>query len=122
LDLFLLWLRLCLGLIFFLNQVTEDVIEHKVAIGLSCEHERLSELAVRLTTVAELTDDLDDNVGVGSLRIDVGDADFAIGQVELSNLVIDRALTDTHGYLVSLLTGDELRTLVVEEIEFFGAS
>jgi hypothetical protein len=54
------------------------------------ENEGLSELSVGLRLVGDLADDLDDDVDVGCLRVDVGDADLAVLEFELLYPVVDR--------------------------------
>jgi hypothetical protein len=53
------------------------------------ENESLSELPVGLRLVGDLADDLDDDVDVGGLRIDVGDADLAVLELKLLYPVVD---------------------------------
>jgi hypothetical protein len=53
------------------------------------ENESLSELPVGLRLVGDLADDLDDDVDVGGLGIDVGDADLAVLELELLYPVVD---------------------------------
>jgi hypothetical protein len=53
------------------------------------ENEGLSELSVGLRLVGDLANDLDDNVDVGRLRVDVGDADLAVLELELLYPVVD---------------------------------
>jgi ethanolamine ammonia-lyase large subunit len=53
------------------------------------ENESLSELPVRLRLVGDFTDDLDNNVDVGSLGVDVGDANLAVLEFELLYPVVD---------------------------------
>lgn len=82
--------NLLLGKFFFLLfDVPEDVVQDEVAIGLSSKDEGLGELAVRLVLVRDLADDLDDNVGIGSLGVDVGDADLAVLEIQLLYAVVD---------------------------------
>lgn len=52
---------------------------------------------MRLGTVGDLADDLDDNVDVGGLGVDVGDADFAVLEVELLYPVVDRLEVESDG-------------------------
>ena len=73
----------------FLSDVAEDVVENKVSVGLASEDEGLGELAVGQRLVRDFTDDLDDDVLVGGLRVDVGDADLAVLEVELFDAVVD---------------------------------
>jgi hypothetical protein len=54
------------------------------------ENEGLSELSVRLRLVGDLADDLDDDVDVGCLGVDVGDADLAVLELKLLYPVVDR--------------------------------
>ena len=63
-------------LLRLLSKVAEDVIEDEVAVGLLGEDEGLDEALVRLALVGDLTDDLDDNVRLGALGVDVGDANL----------------------------------------------
>jgi hypothetical protein len=79
----------CLGLILLLDDVAEDVVQDKVAVGLGGENESLGELLVRGRLVGDLANDLDDNVVIRGLGIDVGDADLALGEVELLDALVD---------------------------------
>lgn len=79
-------LLLLLGL---LGKVAEDVVENEVSVGLLGENEGLNEALVRLTLVGDLTNDLDDDVGVGALGVDVGDADFGVLELELLDALVD---------------------------------
>lgn len=73
-----------------LSEVPEDVIEDEVAIGLLSKDKGLDESLVRLAFVGDLANDLDDDVRVGALRIDVGDPDLGVLEVELFDSVVDR--------------------------------
>lgn len=87
-----------LGLLLILrllSEVAEDVVEDEVAVGLLGEDESLREALVRLALVRDLTDDLDDDVGVGTLRIDVRNADLGVMEVEILDAVVDSL--STHG-------------------------
>jgi hypothetical protein len=53
------------------------------------ENESLSELPVGLRLVGDFADDLDDDVDVGGLGVDVGDADLAVLELELLYPVVD---------------------------------
>ena len=77
------------GLLLFLDHVAEDVVQHKVTVSLRGENEGLSELSVGLRLVGDLADDLDDDVDVGCLGVDVGDADLAVLELELLYPVVD---------------------------------
>jgi len=44
---------------------------------------------VGLALVGDLTDDLDDDVGIGALRVDVGDADLGVLELELLDALVD---------------------------------
>jgi hypothetical protein len=44
---------------------------------------------VGLTLVGDLANDLDDNVGVGALGVDVGDADLGVLEVEALDALVD---------------------------------
>jgi len=76
-------------LLFLLSNVTEDVVEHKVPIRLASEDEGLSEFAVGEGFVGDFTNHLDDDVLVGSLGVDVGDANLAVLELELLDAVVD---------------------------------
>ena len=84
----LLVIVLC-GILFLFNDVAEDVVKNKVTVGLTGEDEGLGEFLVGLGLVRDLTDDLDDDVGVGGLRVDIGDANLAISEVEVLDVLID---------------------------------
>jgi hypothetical protein len=79
----------CDSLLLFLDHVAEDVVQHKVTVSLRGENEGLSELPVRLRLVGDFSDDLDNNVDVGGLGVDVGDADLAVLEFELLYPVVD---------------------------------
>lgn len=76
-------------LLFLLNNVSEDIVQYEVAVCLRGKDESLGEFAVGLRLVGDLSDDLDDDVGVRSLRIDVSDADLAVLEAKLLYPVID---------------------------------
>ena len=76
-------------LLRLLSKVAEDVIEDEVAVGLLGEDEGLDEALVRLALVGNLTNDLDDDVGIGALGVDVGDADLGVLEVELLDALVD---------------------------------
>lgn len=70
-------------LLRILSKVAEDIVEDEVAVGLLGENEGLHESLVWLTPVGDLADDLNDNVGVGALRVDVGNTNFGLVEVEI---------------------------------------
>ncbi len=80
---------LVLILLRLVGKVTEDVVEDEVAVGLLGEDEGLDEALVGLALVGDLTNDLDDDVGIGALRIDVGDADLGVLELELLDALVD---------------------------------
>ena len=84
----LLVVVLCRILLF--DDVTENVVENEVTVCLTGENKGLGEFLVRLRLVGDFTDDLNDNVGVGSLRVDIGYANLAISEVEVLDVLIDR--------------------------------
>jgi hypothetical protein len=84
LELFLL-LRL-------LSEVAEDVVEHKVTVGLLGEDKGLGETLVGLALVGDLADDLDDDVGIRALGVDVGDADLGVLELEALDALVDSLL------------------------------
>lgn len=75
--------------ILLFNDVAEDVVEDEVTICLTSENESLGELLVWLRLVRDLTDDLDDDVGVGGLRVDIGYTNLAISKVEVLDVLVD---------------------------------
>jgi hypothetical protein len=96
---------------------------------------------VRLALVGDLTDHLDDDVGVRALGVDVGDADFGVLELELLDSVVDgllhiRQLEFTqawHGVATYLLANadrnlllfvsrDKLRALVIVELANMSAT
>jgi hypothetical protein len=87
-----------LVLLRLLGEVAEDVVEHKVAVGLLGEDEGLGETLVRLALVGDLADDLDDNVGVGALGVDVGDADLGVFELVLLDALVDGLVTSARHY------------------------
>jgi hypothetical protein len=73
--------RLVLELLVFLGlfgQVAEDVIKDEVAVGLLSKDKGLGESLMGLALVGNLANDLDDDVGIGALRVDVGDANLGV--------------------------------------------
>lgn len=82
------------GRFFILNglllQEAEDVIEDKIAIWLLCKEESLDELLPRLTAIAHLANDLDDNTTRRrSLRIHRMDEDLAVLETDGENFVVN---------------------------------
>jgi hypothetical protein len=77
---------LILGLV---GEIAEDVVQNKVTVGLLGKNKGLHEPLVRLALVGDLTDDLDDDVGVGALRVDVGNADLGVVEVEVLDALIN---------------------------------
>jgi hypothetical protein len=73
----------------FVGKVAEDVVEDEVAVGLLGENKSLNEALVGLALVGDLTNDLDDDVGIGALGVDVGDADLGVLEVELLDALVD---------------------------------
>ena len=78
------------GLFFLLfNNVAEDIIEYEVAIWLLSKNERLDELAVRCCFIGHLPNDLDYDILERLLRINVGNANFTIRNVELFDAFVN---------------------------------
>lgn len=116
-----------------LSEVTEDVVENEVAVCLFGKYESLGKALVWLALVGDLANDLDDDVCVGSLRIDIGNADLCVMEIELLDAIVDSLslvsycgdsegcsadlLTNANVDLVLLVTRDELRAFVVKELE-----
>ena len=78
--------QLLLALIIY---VSEDVVENEVAGGLLGQDEGLDKLLELSGLVGCFADNLDDDVVVGSLGIDVGDADLTILEVEQLNPLLN---------------------------------
>lgn len=72
-----------------LVDVSHDVIEKEVASGLLCENEGLDELLGLAALVGDLSDNLDDDVRVGGLGVDVGNADLAVLEVKPLDGLLD---------------------------------
>jgi hypothetical protein len=70
-------------------KIAEDIVQNEVAIGLLGENEGLRETLVGLALVGDFADDLDNDVRVGALGIDVGDADFGVLVVEILDALVD---------------------------------
>ena len=78
-----------ISLVGLVLDVAENVIEDKVSVGLAGKDEGLNEFTMWLRVVGKLADDLDDNVGVGGLRVDISDTDLGVFVFELSNALFD---------------------------------
>jgi hypothetical protein len=76
-------------IIALLIDVSEDVIENKVSGGLLGKDEGLAEFLEFGGLVGGFANDLDDDVVEGSLRVDIGDADFAVLEVKLANAFLN---------------------------------
>jgi len=82
-------LSLLNDLILFLHQITEDVVQHVVAVRLLSQNKGLDELARGLRLVGDLTDDGNQDVIKGRLGVNVENADLAVLEVELLDLIVD---------------------------------
>ena len=85
-----------------------------------------------LALVGDLADDLDDDVGIGALGVDVGDADLGVLELEMLDALVDSLLMSalcrvarsglayllayTNADLLLLDARDILRALVVEKL------
>lgn len=78
-----------LVLLGVLGKVAKDVVEDEVAIGLLSEDKCLGESLMWLALVGDLADDLDDDVGIGALRVDIGDADLGVFVFKTLDAIID---------------------------------
>ena len=85
-NIFLTSLNVLIG---FLTDVSEYVIENKVASRLLSKYERLHKFLEFGGFVGRLPNDLDDNIVVRGLRVDIGDADFAVLKVEILDTLLD---------------------------------
>jgi hypothetical protein len=81
-------LELLLLLLRLLSEVTEDVVQDKVSVGLLGKDKGLDEALVGLAVVGDFSNDLDDNVRVGALGVDVGDADLCVLEVEVLDALV----------------------------------
>lgn len=79
-------------LLWLLSKVAEDIIENEVAVGLLGEDEGLGETPVGLALVGDLTNDLDDDVRLGALSVNVGDANLGVLEVEKLDALTDGLL------------------------------
>jgi hypothetical protein len=79
-------------LLTLLVYVSEDIVKNEVSGGLLGEDECLDKLLELGGFVGCFTDDLNDDVVVGSLGIDVRDADFAVLEVEFLNSLLNSLL------------------------------
>ena len=79
-----------LVLVDLLFEVSENVIQHKVAIGLFGEKECLSEFPPRLVVVRHFTNDEDDDAAVGrGLGVDRVDVDFTLVVADGGDAVVN---------------------------------
>ena len=78
--------RLLLTLLVY---VSEDIIENEVSGWLLGKDKRLNELLEFGGFVGCFTDDLNDDVVVGSLGIDIRDPDFAVLEIEFFNPLLN---------------------------------
>jgi hypothetical protein len=92
-------LFLLLGL---LSKVTEDVVQYEVTVGLLSEDECLCETLVGVALVGDLADDLNDNVGLGALGVDVGDANLGVFEVVELDALVDCLLLSVSSRLREL--------------------
>lgn len=72
-----------------LSEIAEDVVQNKVTVGLLGEDKSLDKSLVGLALVGDLSNDLNDDVGVGALGVDVGDADFSVLELKLLDALVD---------------------------------
>jgi hypothetical protein len=77
------------SLLLSLVHISKDVVEQEVSGGLLSEHKSLDKLLRLARLVADLTNDLDDDVVVRSLGVDIGNADFAVVEVKLLDALRD---------------------------------
>jgi hypothetical protein len=78
-----------LNLVVFIIEVAEDVVEDEIAVGLRRKDEGLHELAGRHAAGGHGTNHLNDDVVTGVLRVNVCNADFAVGEGNLLDAVVD---------------------------------
>jgi hypothetical protein len=69
--------------------VAEDIVEDKITCGLLGKDEGLHKLLEFCGLVRRLSNDLDDDVFIGGLRVDIGDADLAVLEVEILDTLLD---------------------------------
>jgi len=86
-------LRVINGLLLaFLIYVSEDIVKNEISGRLLGEDECLDKLLEFGGFVGCFTDDLNDDIVVGSLGIDVRDADFAVLEIEFFNSLLNSLL------------------------------
>jgi hypothetical protein len=95
----LVQLFLLLGL---LGKITEDVVQYEVTVGLLGEDECLGETLVGVALIGDLADDLNDNVGLGALGVDVGDANLRVLEVVELDALVDCLLLSASSRLYEL--------------------
>jgi hypothetical protein len=76
-------------LLRLLGKITEDVVENEVAVGLLSKNKSLGETLVGMALVGDLANDLDDNVGLGALGVNVGDADLGVLEIKELDALVD---------------------------------
>jgi hypothetical protein len=79
-----------LRFVAFLLEVTADVVQDEVAIGLFGEEERLGELAPGSASVRHLADNLNDDAALRrALTVNIADVDLAVFEAERHDLVVN---------------------------------
>lgn len=114
---------------------SEDVVQNKVTLGLLRKDKGLAKLLGLAGFVRGLANDLDDDVVKGGLGVDVGDADFAVLEIEildalpnvLYNVSINRRESEKVGMSYRSANGhvgdfgletiDELGAIAVEKLQ-----
>lgn len=89
-------------LVVLLVNVSQDIIENKVARRLLCEDEGLDKLLGLGALVGGLANNLDNNVLKRGLGVDVGDADLAVLEIKGLDALLDSLSSNT---MVRFATG-----------------
>jgi len=76
-------------LLTFLLNVSEDVVENEVSGWLFSQDESLTKLLELSRFVGCFTDNLDDDAILGSLRIDIRNADFAVLEIKVTDALLN---------------------------------
>jgi hypothetical protein len=76
-------------LLVFLLNVSEDIVENEVSGWLFGQDEGLTKLLELGGFVGCFTDDLNDDAILGSLRIDIRNADLAILEIKVADTLLN---------------------------------
>lgn len=112
---FILLLQALLIVLFL--QVSEDIVEDEISIGLFGEEESLGEFPPRLVVVGHFANGLNNDAIVGrGLSVDRVDVDFAVLEANGQDLLVDLVLTITRLTVLALSAVNKCRVLCVEAV------